>query len=484
MNANKVIDYEAAHAWVMGLINYEAKPYKDRQPWKLDRIRELLNRLGNPQDRIRTIHVAGSKGKGSTSAMIESILRAAGLRTGLYTSPHLHDLRERIQARGDLISEEEFARLVAEVRAAADRTGPLTFFECVTALGFTYFAQSELDVAVVEVGLGGRLDATNLIRKPLAAVITPLSLEHTQLLGDSLSEIAYEKAGIIKPEAPVVVAPQEPEAFEVISREAKEQGASLISVPERWNWRRTRLGLEGQTFDLIGGAGEPLSPPDPSIPADRRDVSYQGLKMPLHGLHQVMNAAVAVAAVSAIQDAAIRPGESAVREGIKTVCWPGRAEILALSPFLMVDGAHNGASAQALASTLRDFTENSLGQWGKVWLVTGISGDKKVEDILAPLIPLAAGVITTQANNLRAVPASVLLEKARAAVGADTGVELFSESSVRDAVRQAQRKAGQGGAVVVTGSLYVVAEAREMFLDQNGFFMGCGKLKPLISFPL
>jgi len=468
--------YEQALAYLNSFVNYERQrtaPYS-AETLNLDRVRALLERLGNPQHAYPTIHIAGTKGKGSTAAMIESILRAAGRRTGLYTSPHLHTIRERMRVSGETISRESLAALVDEVEPHVAGVEGVTWFEIVTALGFLHFARSAIDAGVVEVGLGGRFDATNVIT-PLAAVITSLSMDHTAWLGDTLDQIAFEKAGIIKPGVPVVSAPQEPEALAVLERIAAERRAPLIVVGRDVGVERTAWGLDGQEFtveassDLMRG----LSGCPPLF-------ANAGFRIPLHGSHQVVNAAVAMTAVevarlsrsrfrrddsiapAAKRSEANRPNKAAtkvattidtatIRTGLQNVHWPGRFEIARREPPLVFDGAHNADSAQKLASALEECFP------GQRWtLIFGSSSDKDIAGMLNALLPLAERAIVTRARTSRAADVESIAQMV-----ADRRRRVEIVSSVHDAV---QRAIALGEPTVVTGSLYIVAEAREAWL--------------------
>ncbi|RKY04670.1 bifunctional folylpolyglutamate synthase/dihydrofolate synthase, partial [Candidatus Poribacteria bacterium] len=285
------MDFASALRYLESFFNYERDPARryDSRRFNLERVRKLLAELGNPHDSgAEIVHIAGTKGKGSTAHMIESILRKAGYRTALYTSPHLVTPRERIRVEGEMIPEEEFAALVEEIKPVAERMrddpdhGRLTFFEVYTAMAFSYFARKGAEVWVVETGLGGRLDATNVV-SPLLTVITLIGFDHTQLLGDTLDRIAYEKAGIIKRGVPVVSAPQPPEAMEVIERRCSELGARLVKVEEACSARVRERSEKGTLFDAW-------------VMGER----YEGLSLPLLGDHQVINALTAIAAIEAL----------------------------------------------------------------------------------------------------------------------------------------------------------------------------------------
>jgi dihydrofolate synthase/folylpolyglutamate synthase len=348
--------YEEAIAFWFGRINYEQRTPR-LTDLKLDRIRTLLGLLGNPQDQLRIVHVAGSKGKGSTSAMLESILRHAGYRTGLFTSPHLCQVEERIQVDARPIPPQALAALMNEIRAAIARmeeddlssatTGQgVTFFEVATALGFLYFARQEVDLAVVEVGLGGRFDSTNVCR-PLVSVITSISFDHTQQLGNRLNEIAMEKAGIVKPDRPTISGVTDPEPGQVIEAVCRERHSSLQQLGTDFHFQYQ----PGQVFKEETRNQRPEKPPVVCVTTGRR--AWPAMKLGLWGGHQAANAALAVACVELLRDQGLRIGDEAVQAGLTSVHWPARMEIVGYQPLVVLDCAHNVASAQALVETLR-----------------------------------------------------------------------------------------------------------------------------------
>ncbi len=430
--------YTEALSYLNQFINYErAQPQRYApETWSLERVNRLLDRLGRPDRAYRAIHIAGTKGKGSTAAMIEACLRAAGYRTGLYISPHLHTFRERMQVNRNYISREQFAQFVDELEPHLNAVEGLTWFEIVTALAFMFFAREKVDVAVLEVGLGGRFDATNVVT-PLVSVITPLSMDHMNLLGNSIEQIAFEKAGIIKKHVPVVSAPQQPEALDVIGRVARIRGAALI-VPR---------------------SPTPFAPAHLSTPETKQGISgegeLEGARLSLLGAHQVTNASVAAATLHVANEHGLRVSEEAIRQGLADVKWPGRLEVLSRDPLLVVDGAHNGDSAQKLASALREVFE--VQKWT---LIVGISGDKDIPAIFEALLPVAERVIVTRARNVRAADVEVLAEQV-----VKYGQQPLIASSTSAALDIAQEYRAP---IIVTGSLFTVADAREAWLMQHG----------------
>ncbi|MGH2542129.1 MAG: bifunctional folylpolyglutamate synthase/dihydrofolate synthase, partial [Ardenticatenaceae bacterium] len=392
--------YQATLDYIWNLVNFETKPPATRGEYKLDRMRALMAQLGNPQERLRAVHIAGTKGKGSTAAMIERVLRAAGYRSALYSSPHLHDPRERMRIVGNPISEEEFVALVERLRPAIEADNETTTFEALTAMAFVWFAESHIEVAVLEVGLGGRLDATNLVA-PLLSVITPLSLEHTAVLGNTLAEIATEKGGIVKPGVPVVVAAQLPDAMQVLRRIAAKRDAPLTVAGDHWQVTRTAVSLAGQRFSIAEwGVGSREWGSECEILRECED-----LELPLLGAHQVENAVVAIAALEALREQGIAWDEAALREGLARVEWPARVEVVRRYPLVVVDGAHTRESAAALVTALR---EAMPGGWGEATLVLGVSSDKDVGVLVEVLAPLADHVILTRSRHPRAADPAAL----------------------------------------------------------------------------
>lgn len=402
-------------------------------------MRSLLARLDDPHLGRGTVHVAGSKGKGSTAAMIASVLQEAGVAAGRYTSPHLHRFTERITIGGEPIAEDGFARLLetllphADAEDAEGSFGPLSTFEMLTAMAFLCFREREVAWQVLEVGLGGRLDATNVLEEKAVCVITPIGLEHTAILGDTVAQVAAEKAAIITPGATVVMSPQREAAADVIRETSRERGARLIETAGACAMSRSRRTEDGQEFSLRTPGG-----------------TYK-LRLPLLGRHQAENAAAAVLAVEALAERGVKIEPAAVRAGIAAVRWPARIEILRRRPLIVADGAHDRDSARKLAATLR----NELGL-SNVLLVIGCARDKDAAALAEELAPLAAQVFATRSRHPRAMDPR---EVAQAFVPHD--VPVASDRSVAAALEAAL---AQAGPVVACGSLAVAAEAREHVL--------------------
>ena len=436
--------YRETLEFLRSFIDYSVERGVNYTPQSFDssRVATLLSLMDNPHQRFGSVHIAGTKGKGSTAAMTESILRAAGHRTGLFTSPHLHTLREYFRVAGEIASEEELIRLVQEAQPLIARVPGITYVEILVALAFQHFARKGVEIAVVEVLMGGRLDATNVLQ-PLVAAITSLSYDHIALLGDTLAAIAGEKAGIIKRGAPVVSAPQKRQALEVIQQVSEAMEAPLILLGRDWVWQAGQASLEGQEFDVTDQrAGQTLS----------------GLWTPLLGKHQLINATVAVAIVAELRWQGVAIGEEALRAGLRQVQWPGRLEILSRRPLVVVDGAHNVDSAGWLADSLRE-----LFSWRRSHLIFGASADKDIDGMLELLLPLADQAHVVRSRHPRAAPAETL----RAAVER-RGRRAALHESVKQALVACRGSAGPSDLIWATGSLFVVAEAREAWAEITG----------------
>jgi len=433
------MDYRQALASIYSFTDYEKRGFAAYAPefYNLDRVHRLLALLGDPHRTFRSIHIAGTKGKGSTAAMAEAVLRAAGYRTGLYTSPHLHTFRERIQVGGELIPEADVVRLVEAMQPLVDQVADITTFEVMTALAFAWFAEQRVEWAVVEVGLGGRLDATNVVM-PAVAVITPISYDHTAILGDTLAQIAAEKAGIVKPGVPVVTAPQTDEALGVIEETCRRQGSPLTLVGRDWEWQAGHFTFDGQAFAIRHGR-------------ERLD----GLWLPLLGEHQLLNATTAVAAVAG---SGTEVSAAAIRHGLRAVYWPARLEILNRGPWLVADSAHNGDSAQKLRAALQ-----ALFGGRRLTVVLGASTDHVTPELLAALLAGAERAIATRARHPRAADPAWL--QARAGV---LGYPLEVSQSVPQALEMALAAAGPDDLICCTGSVFIAAEARAAWLTRQG----------------
>jgi len=429
------VNYDATIEYLLSFADFERTGHFQERP-DVAPMLSLLRRLRDPHLGRRTVHVAGSKGKGSVCAMIESILRASGQRTGLYTSPHLHDFTERIAIDGEAISQETFARLVDEMRPAVEAeraagNSNIVTFDLLTALGFVAFREAGVETQVIEVGLGGRVDQTNVFYSKEVAVITPLSFEHTAVLGDRIEQIAAEKAAIITPGCVAVLAPQPyAEAADVVREFAAKAGARLVDVAAEYRWSIGEHDVRGQTVQIDG--------PDGVIEA----------RLPLLGGHQADNAATAIATARAVG-----VPDGAIVRGLESVRWPGRVEVLSEEPLVVADGAHNADSARRLRETLIEYFDAK-----RVTFVIGAGGDKDVAGLVEELAPIAGRVIATHSKHPRAMDAALVAEAfARAGVSAEDG------GNVSEAIERALAASGGRGLICLAGSLFVAAEGREHF---------------------
>ena len=426
--------YNQALDYLYSFVDYSLKKSSElaKAHFELGRMRELMALLGNPQDSYPIIHVAGTKGKGSTSALAASALRSAGYKTGLYTSPHLQDYVERIQIDGRPIFHAHLVELVEELKPAVAKIPTLTTFEITTALGFLYFAQQKADAAVIEVGLGGRLDATNIVR-PRVAVITSLSYDHMAVLGNTLALIAGEKAGIIKPGLPVVSSPQPDEALAVLEQISAERRAALTLVGRDVTFNAMEHSLNGQSFAIFDHQFEIENPVI--------------LRIPLLGMHQVVNAATAY---TALQASGLSLSEEAVRRGFAEVNWPCRFEVVRREPPVVLDSAHNAESARRLRQTLETYFPGRPAVW-----VFSILEDKDAVGMLAELRPRLTQVIATQTAHPRALEAEKIVSLVQS-VGIP--VEAVRPPSV--ALARAMELAGDRGVVLVAGSVAFAGEMK------------------------
>jgi dihydrofolate synthase / folylpolyglutamate synthase len=418
-------------------------PYAERV-WRLDRVRELLATLGDPHQRFPSVHVAGTKGKGSTTAMIESILRATGYRTGMYTSPHLHTFRERIQIDGTPISEEDLQRWATRLQPLLAARPEVTVFEAITAVAMAYMAEQQVDVGVYEVGLGGRLDATNVL-SPKVSVITSISMDHMQVLGNTLSQIAREKAGIIKPGTPVLSAPQHPDALAVIDQVARDREAPLTLIGRDWRWQRVpHQQADGQWLTLTG-------------PSDETQ-GWPAIYLPLLGDHQLENASVAVATAWELRRQGMGITFDAIRRGLATVQWPGRMEVLSKSPWLLADGAHNSYSVEQLQRALY-----SHFSWDALHLIFGAGLTHEPQALLRDLLPIADEIIVTQADHPKACNPHWLQEHALG-----LGRTAIAQPTPLQALECALSTASERDIILATGSLFLVADIREAWFELEG----------------
>ncbi len=426
--------YNLALDYLYSFVDYSLKKASDlaKADFNLDRMVALMEALGNPQREYVILHVAGTKGKGSVSALSASALQAAGYRTGLYTSPHLQDYTERIQVDGQPISHAALVELVEEIKPAVARIPALTTFEITTALGFLHFAHQKVEVAVIEVGLGGRLDATNVVT-PRVSVITSLSYDHMAVLGNTLAQIAGEKAGIIKPGVPVISAPQRDEALGVLLHVVEEKESSLTLIGRDLFYASGEHSLDGQMVRTWMPGQEP-----------------QNFQIPLLGAHQVENAAVAVAALWKLREKGLAIEEAHIQRGFAEVKWPGRFELLRRQPPVVLDSAHNRDSALRLRQTLDDYFPG----WPVILIFCALE-DKDIPGILDELKPRLERVVATQADHPRAPSAEWIAEQVKLA-----GVPVSVETPAAGALKRALELANNRALVLSAGSVAFAGEIR------------------------
>jgi dihydrofolate synthase/folylpolyglutamate synthase len=405
----------------------------------LTQVERILKAIGDPHRDVQAIHVGGTNGKGSTAAMIASILQKEGYRVGLYTSPHLIRFTERIKVNGKEIEKEEVAALSGWMRERieeADIPSPFTFFDFTTAMAFYYFNQKMVDLAILEVGLGGRLDSTNVV-DPLLSIITNISKDHEAYLGNSILKIAKEKAGIIKKGRPLITAATQPQVLRLFSKICREKGSPYFRVGKEFRYVSTEDGgfhYEGLQRKLWG------------------------LHLNLRGSHQIINATTALGALEALEDLGYRVSIDAMVAGLKEVDWPGRLEMVVSSPQVILDGAHNPAGARVL----KEFLEKEF-QYQHLILLIGVMKDKDIESILHLLTPLADHIILTKPNNDRAAAPATL----KKALGKD-GKRAEIIENLEEAIERGLSITGQEDLLCITGSLYTVGEARAYFHPRKG----------------
>ncbi len=445
--------YQSALDYVYSFVDFSLtrQARLSAENFDLKRMQHLMDLLGNPDRSYPVIHIAGTKGKGSTAAMIASVLQEAGYKVGLYTSPHLQDYVERIQINRTPISHEQFVELLERLKPYLAEIPEVTTFEITTALGFMAFADQKVDIAVVEVGLGGRLDATNVV-SPLVSVITSLSYDHMNVLGNSIDQIAAEKAGIIKPGRPIVLAPQMQAAEDVVVRIAGERHAPLTLIGKDYFFSPASHSLFGQTL-LVWPARDQEMINEYVQSGGRIAWEPVRLTMPLLGYHQVQNAATAYAALEVAKQEGIKISEKDIVNGFAKVEWAGRFEILQRDPIVVVDSAHNQDSALKLRLAMDDYLNGK-----PIVMLFGVSEDKDIKGMLDQLIPKVRLFIATKSIHPRAMDPAKLVELAQ-----QYGKPAIATQSIEEGLKQALIHAGKNSAIVVAGSIFVAAAVRELW---------------------
>jgi len=435
-----MINYAEALDYIYDLNKYGIK-------LGLKNITYLLFLLGNPHQKLNIIHIAGTNGKGSTAAIISSILQSEGFKVGLYTSPHLVDFTERMKINFQSISEKRVCELLErikpyneEVAHTAGYNHP-TFFEVITSMAFLYFFEEKVDFLVLEVGLGGRLDATNVCQ-PLISVITCIDYDHMDKLGNSLKEIAREKGGIIKPGGMVITSDQYVEAYDEIKKIANEKNSLIFSIGKEIDYKIIKSDIKGNTFNLKGIYN-----------------NYKDLFIPLLGKHQVSNAATAVTAIEALRIKGLNISPRAIKEGLEKVKWEGRLEIIQYNPLLILDGAHNPNGVKMVRQALEE-----IFYYHRLILVLAIFSDKDYKKMIQIISPIADLIITTKAENPRATPPQIIAQEAAQYISQDRIIVI---ENIPQAIKCALSNSHKDDLICITGSLYTIGEAKRYFRIKN-----------------
>lgn len=415
----------------------------------LERVSYMLGRISNPEKKLKIIHVGGTAGKGSTVTMISSILRAAGYKVGSFTSPHLSSYTERIVVDGERISENEIVSMFELLKPVIDKliekNNHPTFFEVTTVMAFKYFSDKKVDFAVMEVGMGGRLDATN-VATSLVSVITNIGLEHTEFLGDTLEKIAAEKAGIIKGNGIVVTATEDENVFRLFEKIAKERNSKILRLGNQFKYKKISSTIDGQTFDVSG-----------------KDYQLNGLFTTLIGDFQLANAATAVAALKSLPSRGIKIPDKSYFEGFQNVRWPGRMEVVQKNPLVILDSAKDPLAMEKVAETLKEMFAAK-----KINLVFAVSNDKKIGMMLKEIVPLADKIFLTKHSlKERAMEPSRLAEEVK-----PYGKEYLIAGNAKEAIDSAIKNCGKDELILVTGSIFLVGEARERWFKEVDFRWG------------
>ena len=431
---NKEMDYKNSLKWINSFQKFGIK-------LELDRIRYILNKLDNPQDRYKIIHIGGSNGKGSVSNFISSILNEAGFNVGTYTSPHLHDIRERIVVNSKKISKIDFANITSKIKTIVEKMNEEnifpTYFEIITAISFKYFKQKKVEYATVEVGLGGKYDATNVV-KPCISIITNISLEHQNILGKKLSEISYQKAGIIKNSIPIFTA-ADGLAFRIIEREANKKKSPIFKI-SRNNWKRANNSIDYQEFNIKGLIDE-----------------YH-VKTKLVGDYQGENISLSIISLEYLLKQGLNIKKIDILRGIEKTIHPGRMEILNKKPLIIIDGAHNSKGFKLLFDNLKNYFK-----YDRLFFIVGILKDKNINLMIPPMISNSDYIITTQSKNERALD---FIELKKMIIKKDYGLEIIGIGEIDESIKYALTLIKENDLLCISGSLYTISEARE-FLIKN-----------------
>jgi len=407
------------------------------EKFNLDRMYHLMEEIGNPQSDYPVIHVAGTKGKGSVCAMLTSILTHAGYQTGFYSSPHMIDINERIRIGNCLIKNSTVSKYVDYLKKPAGKIKDISTFELISAMAFKYFSDQKVDLTVIEVGMGGRLDATNIVQ-PIISIITKISLDHTKILGNTIPKIAKEKSGIIKKNVPVVLAPQSADAEKTVMHAADEKGARVIDVQKEIEYEVLSFNLDGQRF---------------IIKFINNSEIFGPFFVPLPGDHQTVNAAVAYAAVTELRKMKWKIPEKAVSDGFAELDWPGRFEVLNKNPLIIIDGAHNEESFLQLKHTIQKYLPGK-----KLTFIFGASEDKNVKSMLSIINPVVDLLILTNSNHPRAISCKEL-----ANIANGIGIENIAFSTVEAALDYAVNQINQNSAILASGSIFIAGAVKQIY---------------------
>jgi len=441
-------DYASALDYIYSFIDYSLTKNLRYSPEKfnLNRMLRFMKLIGNPQDNYKVIHVAGTKGKGSICAMITAILTQAGYRVGFYSSPHMIRFTERIRIGENEISEEEIVGYCNQLSSFIEQTEGLSTFEIITGMAFRYFADQKVDFAVVEVGMGGRLDATNVV-KPIITAISSISIDHTQVLGRTLKKIASEKAGIIKPDTPVVMALQKKQAEEVIKQTSIKNNARLISEKICSKYLINNASLRGQEISIF-------------FEKQCADITHLNesieIFLPLLGDHQIDNAITSVLVIRELVKMGFHIGEEDIKKGMCTLKWQGRFEIVSENPLVIIDGAHNVDSFIKLGKTIEKYLPDK-----RVTMLFGVSEDKQVKQMLKEVFSTVYRLVITQSSHPRAMNPD-LIEK----IAVQLGYDCMVEPDITKAVEMLKKKEGKNSAIIATGSLFVAGAVKELMVEK------------------